>query len=52
MPNCNTGDIGRETYGEAKVNKVLEHQRVRAGMFESLVTCRFPWVELGLELEW
>jgi len=44
--------IGRETYIEAKVDKVLEFQRIRGGMFESLVTCRFPWIELGFELEW
>ncbi len=44
--------VGREAYNEAKVDKVLEFQRIRGGMFESLVTCRFPWIELGFELEW
>lgn len=42
----------RTGYTEAKVDKVIEFQRIRGGMFESLVTCRFPWIELGLELEW
>ena len=44
--------VGRHTYGEAKVNKVIELQRIRGGMFESLVMCRLQWVELGFELEW
>jgi len=42
----------RTGYTEAKVDKVIEFQRIRGGMFESLVTCRLPWVELGFELEW
>ena len=42
----------RPEYGEAKVEKVIEFQRIRGGMFESLVTCRFPWIELGFDLEW
>ena len=44
--------VGRDTYSEAKVDKVIEFQRIRGGMFESLVTCRLPWIELGFELEW
>lgn len=43
---------GRESYGEAKVNKTIELQRLRGGMFECLTTCRLPWVEVGFELEW
>ena len=42
----------RAGYTEAKVDKVIEFQRIRGGMFESLVTCRLPWIELGFELEW
>jgi aldehyde:ferredoxin oxidoreductase len=45
-------EFGRENYSEEKVDKVIELQRVRGGIFESLVVCRFPLVELGLELEW
>ena len=43
---------GRESYGEEKVDKVIELQRIRGGVFESLTVCRLPWVELGFELEW
>lgn len=42
----------REGYTEAKVDKVIEFQRIRGGMFESLVACRLPWIELGFQLEW
>jgi aldehyde:ferredoxin oxidoreductase len=43
---------GRESYNEEKVEKLIETQRLRAGVFESLVLCRFPNTSLGLELEW
>jgi aldehyde:ferredoxin oxidoreductase len=43
---------GRESYREEKINKVIEMQRLRGGVFESLVVCRFPYAELGFELEW
>ncbi len=43
---------GRESYGEAKVDKVIELQRLRGGVFECFTTCRLPWVEVGFELEW
>ncbi|MEM2946792.1 MAG: aldehyde ferredoxin oxidoreductase family protein [Candidatus Bathyarchaeia archaeon] len=42
----------REGYTEAKVDKVIEFQRIRGGMFESLVACRLPWIELAFPLEW
>jgi aldehyde:ferredoxin oxidoreductase len=41
----------REEYGSEKADKVIEFQRIRGGMFESLVACRFPWIELGFELD-
>ncbi|MEM3730757.1 MAG: aldehyde ferredoxin oxidoreductase family protein [Candidatus Bathyarchaeia archaeon] len=44
--------FGREKYGEEKVDKVIEFQRIRGGVFESLTVCRLPWIELGFELEW
>jgi len=44
--------VGRESYGEEKVDKVIELQRLRGGVFESLTTCRLPWVEVGFELDW
>ncbi|MEM3394337.1 MAG: aldehyde ferredoxin oxidoreductase C-terminal domain-containing protein, partial [Candidatus Methanomethylicia archaeon] len=43
---------GRFDYSEGKVDKLIELQRIRGGMFESLVTCRFPWIELGLDVNW
>lgn len=45
-------NFGRESYSDDKVDKVIEFQRIRGGMFEILVTCRFPWIELGFELDW
>ena len=44
--------FGRDSYAEAKVDKVIELQRIRGAIFESLTTCRLPWVELGFELDW
>jgi len=43
---------GREGYNAEKVDKLIEMQRMRGGMFECLTVCRFPWVELGFELDW
>jgi len=43
---------GRENYGEGKVDKIIEFQRIGGGVFESLTVCRLPWTELGFELEW
>ncbi|MGA2586382.1 MAG: aldehyde ferredoxin oxidoreductase family protein [Candidatus Aminicenantales bacterium] len=41
----------RESYGPEKAAKVIELQRIRGGMFEFMVACRFPWIELGWPLE-
>ncbi len=41
----------RESYGPEKAKKVIELQRIRGGLFEFIVSCRFPWVEIGWELE-
>jgi aldehyde:ferredoxin oxidoreductase len=43
---------GRENYGKAKVDKVIELQRLRGGIFECFTTCRLPWVEVGFDLGW
>jgi aldehyde:ferredoxin oxidoreductase len=43
---------GRESYSAEKVDKVIELQRIRGGVFECLTVCRLPWIEVGLELEW
>ena len=44
--------VGRKRYSEEKVDKVIEFQRIRGGVFEALTVCRLPWIELGFELEW
>ena len=44
--------VGRERYSSEKVDKVIEFQRIRGGVFEALTVCRLPWIELGFELEW
>ena len=45
-------EYGRESYNEEKVTRLIETQRLRGGVFEALNLCRFPHVQLGLELEW
>ncbi len=45
-------ETGRERYDVKKVDKVIDLQRIRGGIFECLTVCRFPWIEVGLELEW
>jgi len=42
----------RFSYSREKVEKVVELQRVRGGLFESMTTCRFPWIEVDLGLHW
>lgn len=39
-------------YTREKVERLVFLQDVRGGMFESLTTCRLPWVEVGLDLEY
>ncbi len=41
----------RESYGPEKAQKVIELQRIRGGLFEYIVACRFPWIENGWSLE-
>ncbi|MET1100919.1 MAG: aldehyde ferredoxin oxidoreductase family protein [Pyrodictiaceae archaeon] len=42
----------RMAYDLEKARKVIELQRIRGGLFESLVACRLPWVEVGLSLDY
>ncbi len=44
--------MDRLGYGDEKVVKLIEWQRIRGGMFESLTVCRLPWIELGLDLNY
>ncbi|MEX2689175.1 MAG: aldehyde ferredoxin oxidoreductase family protein [Candidatus Njordarchaeum guaymaensis] len=43
---------GRLEYEKWKAQGVIDLQRIRGGIFESIVACRLPWVELGLDLEY
>lgn len=43
---------GREKVDRNKVDKVIEFQRIRGGLFEMLTVCRLPWIELALDLEY
>lgn len=42
----------RSAYSREKVAKLIELQQIRGGVFESLVACRLPWIEVGFSLEW
>jgi aldehyde:ferredoxin oxidoreductase len=42
----------RFSYSKEKVEKVVELQRLRGGLFESLTTCRLPWVEVNFGIHW
>ncbi len=44
--------VKRESYSEEKIEKIIEMQRLRGGVFESLTVCRFPNTSLGLEFGW
>lgn len=44
--------MGRFDYTTEKVERLVWMQNVRGGMFESLVTCRLPWVEVALDLDY
>lgn len=39
-------------YTREKVERLIYLQDIRGGMFESLTTCRLPWVEVGLDVEY
>ncbi len=43
---------GRENYNAEKVEHLIETQLIRGGLFEALTICRFPYNQLGFELEW
>jgi len=45
-------EMGRDVISREKVERLIEMQRIRAGFFESLTTCRLPWIELGFSLDW
>ncbi len=41
----------RFSYSPEKAEWVIAQQRIRGGWFEAFVSCRFPWVELGVSLD-
>src|SRR4030042_1680744 len=41
----------RFSYNKAKVEKLIEFQRIRGGFFESATVCRLPWVEVSFGLD-
>ncbi len=44
--------MDRFSYSKEKVEKVIELQRLRGGLFESMTTCRLPWIEVNFGLHW
>jgi aldehyde:ferredoxin oxidoreductase len=44
--------VGRASYDQVKVDHLVEAQLIRGGVYEALVSCRFPNNQLGFELEW
>ena len=42
----------RLAYNREKVKKLIWMQRIRGGIFETLVACRLPWIEIDFELDW
>ncbi|HSB07846.1 MAG TPA: aldehyde ferredoxin oxidoreductase family protein, partial [Thermodesulfobacteriota bacterium] len=42
----------RFSYNKAKVEKLIEFQRIRGGFFESATVCRLPWVEVSFGIHW
>jgi len=41
----------RGGYGDDKAAKVIELQKIRGGLFETFLACRFPWIEVGHSLD-
>lgn len=44
-------ETSRDSYGPEKAQKIIDLQRIRGGMFECIVSCRFPWIENGWPLD-
>ena len=43
---------GFDVNDRKKVEEIIELQRIRGGLFETFVTCRLPFVEVGLNLDY
>jgi len=44
--------MGRFEYSREKVERLIWMQNIRGGLFESLTVCRFPWLEVSLDLDY
>ncbi len=44
-------ESSRGSYGRDKAQKIIELQRIRGGLFEVLGVCRYPWIEIGWDIE-
>ena len=44
-------ETSRDSYGPEKAQKIIDLQRIRGGLFECVVSCRFPWIENGWGIE-
>ena len=44
--------MGRDVISREKVERLIEMQRIRGGIFETFTVCRLPWIELGLGLDY
>jgi aldehyde:ferredoxin oxidoreductase len=44
-------NTSRDSYGPEKAQKIIDLQRIRTGLFECLISCRFPWVEIDWGLD-
>ncbi len=44
--------MGREIISKEKVEKLIDMQRIRGGLFESFTVCRLPWIELDFPLDY
>jgi aldehyde:ferredoxin oxidoreductase len=42
----------RESYEKDKAEEVIRLQRIRMGLFECLIACRLPWVEVKLSTDY
>lgn len=42
----------RESYGKDKAEEVIRLQRIRMGLFETIIACRLPWVEVQLNKDY
>jgi len=52
LPSWELSEGDRFSYSKEKVEKVIEFQRIRGGLFEALTVCRLLWADLDFDLDW